>query len=68
MSVRDGRTAPHAAFGAATQPRHLGRGARLIDENQMLGIKIGLSVKPGVSLRGDVGPFLLAGVCRFFKR
>lgn len=66
MPVRDGRAAPHAAFGATTQSRHLGRGARLIDENQMLGIKIGLSVKPGVSPRGDVGPFLLAGVRRFF--
>jgi hypothetical protein len=41
-------------------------GARLIDENQMLGIKIQPGVEPGVSPRSDVGPLLLADVRRFF--
>jgi hypothetical protein len=48
------------------QASHLGGGSGFIDEDQAFGIEIRLAVEPGLPPRGDVGPFLLAGVCCFF--
>ena len=51
---------------ATTQTRHLGGGAGFIDEDQLLRIKIGLSVEPVLPALGHVGPILLARVSAFF--
>ncbi len=48
MAVRDGGPAALAAPGAAAQARHLGRGAGLVDEDQLVGIKVELAVEPGL--------------------
>jgi hypothetical protein len=66
MAVRHGRAAALSPFGPASEPSHLGGRASLIDEDQVLGIKIRLCVEPGLAPRSDVGPLLLAGVRRFF--
>ena len=66
VPVRDRGTAAGAAFRAAIAPRHLGRGAGLVDEDQPLGLQIGLGLEPGPAAVGHVRPLLLAGVCRFF--
>ena len=68
VPVRDRGTAAGAAFRAAIAPRHLGRGAGLVDEDQPFGVEIGLSLEPGPPAARHVGPLLLAGVCRFFER
>jgi hypothetical protein len=66
MTVRHGRAATLSPFGAASEPRHLRRRTGLVDEDQALRIEIRLRVEPGPAPRGDVGPFLLAGVRGFF--
>jgi hypothetical protein len=38
---------------------HLGGGAGLVDEDQALGIKVGLGVEPSLTLAQDVGAVLL---------
>ncbi len=58
--------AAHPALGAAPQAGHLGRGAGLIDEDELLGIKIGLGVEPGLAAGDDIRPLLLGGVRGFF--
>ena len=45
---------------------HLGGGARLVDEDQALGIKVGLGVEPGLTLAQDVGTVLLGRVPGLF--
>jgi hypothetical protein len=66
VTMRDRGAASPAAFGAAAQPGHLGRGTGLINEDQVLRVEIGLGVEPRLTPRSYVGPFLLAGVRRFF--
>ena len=66
MAVGDGGPAALAAPGSAPQAGHLGRGAGLIDEDELLGIKIGLSVEPGLAAGDDIRPLLLGGVRGFF--
>jgi hypothetical protein len=66
MPVRDGRAATSPTLCAAIEARHLGRGARFIDEDQALRIEVRLEIEPRFAPRGNVGPRLLAGVCRFF--
>jgi hypothetical protein len=66
VPVRDGGPAAGAARRAAIAPCHLGRGAGLVDEDQPLGIEIGLRLEPGPAAAGYVRPLLLAGVCGFF--
>ena len=39
----------------------------LVDEHQVFGIKIRLRVEPGLTLGGDVGSLVLAGVRRFLR-
>lgn len=66
VPVRHRRAAAFAARRPASQARHLGRGAGLVDEDQAFGIKLGLLGEPGFAPGGDVGPRLLAGVRGFF--
>ncbi len=66
MPMRHAGTAPLAERGPTAQPGHFGRGAGLVDEDQVPRIEVRLIVEPGVAAGQDVGPLLLAGVCRFF--
>src|SRR3546814_14727213 len=49
-------------------PRHLGRGSRLIDENQPLRVEMGLGLEPSFTFRGYVFAVLLGRVRRLFLR
>ena len=62
MSVRDGGTAALAAWGSSAQPGHLGRGARLVDEDQLLGVEVELAVEPGLPGFENIGALLLRRV------
>jgi hypothetical protein len=66
MPVRNGGSAALSFQGPAAQPGHLGRGAGLVDEDQVLRIKVGLGCEPGPAPGCNVGPLLLGGVRRFF--
>ncbi len=66
MAVGNGGPAACPALGAASQASHLGRGAGLIDEDQLLGVEIGLGVQPGLAAEDDIRPLLLGGVRGFF--
>ena len=66
MAVGNGGAAAHPPLGAAPQAGHLGRGAGLVDEDEFLGIEIGLGVKPGLAAKDDIRPLLLGGVRGFF--
>lgn len=52
--------------GGFPQPRHLRRGGGLVDEDQLLRLKIGLGVEPGLAAAQDIGALLLGGVRRLF--
>jgi len=60
------RPAPLAAPRAPVAPRHLGRGAGLVDEDQALGVQLGLRLEPGPAASQHVRALLLAGVRGFF--
>lgn len=45
---------------------HLGRGSRLIDEDEPLGIEVELAVEPCLTPAPDVGAALFVRVCDFF--
>ena len=66
VSVRNRGAASGPPWRTAIAPGHLGRGAGLIDEDQPLGIEIGLRLEPGLSSTRDVRALLLAGVRGFF--
>ncbi len=66
MAVGNGGPAALAALGSAPQAGHLGRGAGLVDEDELLGIKLGLGVEPGLAADDDIRPLLLGGVRGFF--
>ena len=66
MSMRDGRPAAFAAPRPATQSGHLGRGPRLVDEDQLLGIKLELIIEPGLTRVPDVLALLLGRMSGFF--
>ncbi len=59
-----------AAALAARRPAmalcHLGRRPGLVDEDQPLGVQIGLRVEPGLAAAQNVRPLLLGGVRGFF--
>jgi hypothetical protein len=55
-----------AAPRATVAPRPLGRGAGLVDEDQALGVQIGLRLEPGPAPAQNVRALLLAGVRGFF--
>jgi len=66
MAVGNGGPAALATPGPAPQAGHLGRGAGLVDEDELLGIKIGLGVEPELAADDDIRPLLLGGVRGFF--
>ena len=66
MAVRYWGPASLAARRTTAQPGHLGRGAGLVDENQALGLQVGLKLEPGIPPLEDVRPLLLACVRCFF--
>jgi len=66
MAMRNWRATSLSSSGATAQASHLRRRAGFVDKDQMFGIKIRLGVEPRLTLRGDVGPCLLARVCCFF--
>ena len=68
VAVRDRSTAAFASLCPAVHPRHLGRRSRLIDEDQPLGIEIGLGLEPGFALRSYIFAVLLGRVRRLFWR
>ena len=68
MAVGNGGPAALAALGPAAQARHLGRGAGLIDEDELLGIELRLGLEPGLAAGGNVRPLLLGGVGGFFLK
>lgn len=59
MSVRHTGPAALPARGATTQARHLGGQAGLVDEDEALGIEIGLGLEPVVPALQDIGALLL---------
>ena len=66
MSVRNRRLATTTAGGATAAPRHFGRSASLVDENQFFRFKIQLGLEPGPPTPQHVRALLLAGVSGFF--
>ena len=66
MAVGNGGAAAHPPLGAASQAGHLGRGAGLVDEDQLLGIEVGLGVEPSLAAGDHIRPLLLGGVRGFF--
>ena len=59
---------PFAAPAPAMAPRHVGGRPGLVDEHQLLGIKVELAVEPVLALLQDVGTVLLGGVRGLFLR
>src|SRR4029077_4537154 len=55
------------AWSPATQPRHLGRGAGFVDEDQSVGGELSLLVRPCRSRRGNIRPILLGRPNAFFE-
>jgi hypothetical protein len=68
MAVRDRSAAALASGRAAIHTGHLGRRPAFIDEDEALGIEVGLSIDPGVPPARYVGPVLFSGVRRLFLR
>ena len=57
-----------AARRATIKPGHLGAGAGLVDEDELVRINEGLCRPPDPTPGGDVRPLLLAGAQRFFYK
>ena len=57
---------PGPLGAAPTRSRHIGRGSRLVDEDQTRRIKRWLAFPPRVTRRLDVRTLLFAGMNRFF--
>ena len=66
MAMGDGGPAALPAGRPAAQAGHLGVGAGLIDEDQLLRIEVRLGVEPGLTRPPYVRAVLLAGVRRLF--
>jgi hypothetical protein len=60
-----GQQAP-AARGAAVEPGHLGAGAGLVDEDELVSVDEGLRRPPNAAPGGDVRTVLLGGAERLF--
>ena len=68
VAVRHGGAASFALGCAAVHPRHFRRSPALVDEDQTLGIEIGLRVEPGPTPTRYVRAVLLGSVRRLFFR
>lgn len=66
MTVRDRGATTMAAFRTAAKPRHFGRGAGLIDKDQLVGIKLRREFAPNSARGRDIGPILLGCLRAFF--
>jgi len=66
VTLRDFADQPLAAWRSTAQPRHLGAGAGFVNEDQAVGIELGLILRPGGARRGDVRPILLGRANAFF--
>ncbi len=62
MAVRDARAEALTAGTATAQARHAGGQPRLVDEDQALGIEVGLARKPRLAGCGHVRASLLGRV------
>ena len=59
MAVGHAAAQAHAPQRPAVEPRHLGGGARLIDEDQAGGFEVQLAVEPRTTRLKDIGTLLL---------
>ena len=66
VTVGNGSTTAFTTSGSSSQARHLGRGACLINENQLVRGEIDLSVEPELAAGKNVRALLFAGVRRLF--
>src|SRR5690606_23407670 len=62
MAVRHRGSATLAPERAAVHSRHLGRGPAFVDEDEALGVEVGLRLEPGAPPARYVRPALLGGV------
>ena len=67
VPVGDRRPAPMSTQSPAAASRHLGGGAGLVDEDELIGVEAGLGLEPGPPAAQHVRTLLLAGVRRFFE-
>ena len=66
VTMRNLAHEPFAARSPSTQPSHVGAGTGFVDENQVLGVKLGLFLSPLRPRRSDVRPILLGRAHAFF--
>ena len=66
VSMRHRYPATLAPCRPAVTPRHLGRGARLVDEDKPRRLQVRLGVEPGLPAAQDVSSLLLGRVRGFF--
>jgi hypothetical protein len=66
--MRHAGTQAFAARGSAVAPCHAGRGPGFVYEDELVGIKIELSLEPVFTPLQDVGTILLRRVCGLFLR
>jgi len=55
-----------AARGVAVAAGHVGGGRRLVEEDELVVVEVGLSLEPRLTRRPHVGPLLLSRVLRPF--
>jgi hypothetical protein len=67
MAVRHAGPASLAARCSSAQPRHPGRQAGLVDEDETSGVEVELTVEPGLPALQDVGTLLLQCMCGLFS-
>lgn len=68
VTMRHMSPASLAFLRAPAQTRHFGAGTRFIDDDELAGIKIKLSVKPGLARGLHIFTLLLAGMRRLFLK
>ena len=66
MAVRNAGPQPVASWSPAAGARHLGRGAGLVDEDELGRVEIKLALEPALPPGEHVLPVLFGGVSRFF--
>ena len=67
MAMGNADAKPLALGCASVAARHVGRGPRLVDEDETLGIEIGLALEPVFTPLQDIRAILLAGVRGLFS-
>ena len=66
MTMRDFADKPFTTWGPAPQPRHVGAGASLVDEDQPVRGKLRLILRPHGPRGRNVRPVLLGRAKAFF--